>query len=149
MDNILKLAAVMDGGDIPAAAEDSIALLFAERHAHGLRHVAAWGWWLSYDSPRWVHDETLHAFDLARAMPILASEFWGVLNPGKTSWTPEMDKLSNDGLLFTNLHASGNRTVRGMEGVLASFPPLPGEFTGPYLALRFRFYYNPDKADLE
>jgi TonB family protein len=29
------------------------------------------------------------------------------------------------------------------------FPPLPGEFTGPYLALRFRFYYNPDKADLE
>lgn len=29
------------------------------------------------------------------------------------------------------------------------FPPLPSEFTGPYLALRFRFYYNPDKADLE
>jgi TonB family protein len=29
------------------------------------------------------------------------------------------------------------------------FPPLPNEFTGPYLALRFRFYYNPDKADLQ
>ncbi len=29
------------------------------------------------------------------------------------------------------------------------FPPLPSEFTGPYLALRFRFYYNPDKSDLE
>lgn len=29
------------------------------------------------------------------------------------------------------------------------FPPLPHEFTGPYLSLRFRFYYNPDKADLE
>jgi len=29
------------------------------------------------------------------------------------------------------------------------FPPLPTEFTGPYLALRFRFYYNPDKTDLE
>ncbi len=28
------------------------------------------------------------------------------------------------------------------------FPPLPSEFTGPYLALRFRFYYNPDKSDL-
>jgi phosphoglycerol transferase MdoB-like AlkP superfamily enzyme len=39
-----------------------------------------------------------------------------------------MDKLAaNEGLLFTNLYASGNRTVRGMEGVLASFPPLPGE----------------------
>jgi TonB family protein len=29
------------------------------------------------------------------------------------------------------------------------FQPLPKEFNGPYLELRFRFYYNPDKADLE
>src|ERR1700686_4601586 len=29
------------------------------------------------------------------------------------------------------------------------FPPLPSEFTGPYLALRLSFYYNPDKADLQ
>lgn len=29
------------------------------------------------------------------------------------------------------------------------FPPLPSDFTGPYLALRFRFYYNPDQADLQ
>jgi TonB family protein len=29
------------------------------------------------------------------------------------------------------------------------FPPLPSEFTGPFLALRFRFYYNPDKSDLQ
>ncbi|HMD76767.1 MAG TPA: TonB family protein [Terracidiphilus sp.] len=36
-------------------------------------------------------------------------------------------------------------------GITASnpFPPLPREFTGPYLALRFRFYYNPDQADLQ
>ena len=36
-------------------------------------------------------------------------------------------------------------------GISASnpFPPLPSAFTGPYLALRFRFYYNPDKADLD
>jgi TonB family protein len=36
-------------------------------------------------------------------------------------------------------------------GITASnpFPPLPAEFNGPYLALRFRFYYNPDKADLQ
>jgi TonB family protein len=36
-------------------------------------------------------------------------------------------------------------------GITASnpFPPLPSEFNGPYLALRFRFYYNPDKADLQ
>jgi TonB family protein len=36
-------------------------------------------------------------------------------------------------------------------GISASnpFPPLPTDFTGPYLALRFRFYYNPDKTDLQ
>jgi TonB family protein len=29
------------------------------------------------------------------------------------------------------------------------FPALPSEFTGQYLALRFRYYYNPDKSELE
>jgi TonB family protein len=29
------------------------------------------------------------------------------------------------------------------------FAPLPSEFKGPYLALRFHFYYNPAKGDLE
>lgn len=36
-------------------------------------------------------------------------------------------------------------------GITASAPfaPLPGAFHGPYLGLRFRFYYNPAKGDLE
>jgi phosphoglycerol transferase MdoB-like AlkP superfamily enzyme len=55
------------------------------------------------------------------------SEFWGCLGRTNTL-TPEMDKLALDeGILFTNLYASGNRTVRGLEGVLSSFPPLPGD----------------------
>jgi len=29
------------------------------------------------------------------------------------------------------------------------FPPLPTEFKGEYLSLRFRFYYNPDKGELD
>ena len=29
------------------------------------------------------------------------------------------------------------------------FPPLPAEFGGQYLALRFRFFYNPTKEELE
>lgn len=29
------------------------------------------------------------------------------------------------------------------------FPALPREFTGQYLALRVRYYYNPDRSDLE
>jgi phosphoglycerol transferase MdoB-like AlkP superfamily enzyme len=57
----------------------------------------------------------------------LGSEFWGCLGRTNTL-TPEMDKLAaEEGLLFTNIYASGNRTVRGMEGVLSSFPPLPGD----------------------
>jgi len=34
-------------------------------------------------------------------------------------------------------------------GITASnpFPPLPNEFSGQYLLLRFRFYYNPDRFD--
>jgi phosphoglycerol transferase MdoB-like AlkP superfamily enzyme len=57
----------------------------------------------------------------------LGSEFWGCLGR-PSSLTPEMDRLAREeGLLFTNLYASGNRTVRGFEGVLSSFPPLPGD----------------------
>ncbi|MFN0118085.1 MAG: LTA synthase family protein [Elusimicrobiota bacterium] len=54
------------------------------------------------------------------------SEFWGALGR-PDSLTPEMDELAKEGLLFSNLYASGNRTVRGIEGVLSSFPPLPGD----------------------
>ena len=57
----------------------------------------------------------------------LGSEFWGCLGRPSTL-TPEMDQLATqEGLLFTNIYASGNRTVRGFEGVLSSFPPLPGD----------------------
>ncbi|HWI59113.1 MAG TPA: LTA synthase family protein [Bacillota bacterium] len=57
----------------------------------------------------------------------LGSEFWGCLGR-PTTLTPEMDQLATEeGLLFANIYASGNRTVRGMEGVLSSFPPLPGD----------------------
>ncbi len=58
----------------------------------------------------------------------LGSEFWGSLGRKSRTLTPEMDRLAaREGLLFTNIYASGNRTVRGMEGVLCSFPPLPGD----------------------
>ena len=36
-------------------------------------------------------------------------------------------------------------------GITASkpFPPLPTEFGGQYLALRFHFYYNPEKSEIQ
>jgi len=57
----------------------------------------------------------------------LGSEFFGCLGRTEPTCTPRLDGLSREGLLFTNIYASGNRTVRGMEAVLCSFPPLPGD----------------------
>lgn len=60
----------------------------------------------------------------------LGSEFWPSLSDmhRTENLMPEMEKLAAaEGLLFTNLYASGNRTVRGFEGVFSSFPPLPGD----------------------
>jgi phosphoglycerol transferase MdoB-like AlkP superfamily enzyme len=58
----------------------------------------------------------------------LGSEFWGSLGRKGETLTPQMDALATgEGLLFDNIYASGNRTVRGMEGVLSGFPPLPGD----------------------
>ncbi len=57
----------------------------------------------------------------------LGSEFFGCLGRSNTL-TPHMDKLmTEESLLFSNIYACGNRTVRGFEGVFSSFPPLPGD----------------------
>ncbi len=55
------------------------------------------------------------------------SNFVGVLGHPELALTPHFDRWSQDGLLLTNLVANGNRTVRGLEGVLCSFVPLPGD----------------------
>ena len=40
--------------------------------------------------------------------------------------TPNMDSLAQKSLLFTNLYATGTRTVRGMEAITLCVPPTPG-----------------------
>jgi phosphoglycerol transferase MdoB-like AlkP superfamily enzyme len=40
--------------------------------------------------------------------------------------TPTLDSLSKNSLFFTNLYATGTRTVRGMEAITLSIPPTPG-----------------------
>lgn len=55
------------------------------------------------------------------------SEFVGVLGHPELGLTPHFDRWSREGLLLTELVPTGNRTVRGMEAVLASFVPLPGD----------------------
>lgn len=40
--------------------------------------------------------------------------------------TPNLDKLARESLFFTHLYATGTRTVRGLEALTLSMPPLPG-----------------------
>ncbi len=70
-------------------------------------------------------------------------------------------KLSIEFAITKNGQVAGMRLVsssgdvaldRGAWGGISAsnpFPPLPTEFKGQYLALRFTFFYNPDKSDLE
>jgi phosphoglycerol transferase MdoB-like AlkP superfamily enzyme len=54
----------------------------------------------------------------------LGAEYVGVL--GGMPLTPNFDALAGEGLLFTNLYATGTRTVRGIEAVVCGFLPTPG-----------------------
>lgn len=54
------------------------------------------------------------------------------LEDGGTSGDPALDRAAWGGITASN-----------------PFPPLPNEFGGQYLALRFHFFYNPDRSDLQ
>ena len=41
--------------------------------------------------------------------------------------TPNLDSIAKMGMLFTNLYATGTRTVRGLEALSLCIPPTPGQ----------------------
>lgn len=45
---------------------------------------------------------------------------------GEKGWTPNMDRLAHEGMMFTQAYATGLRTVRGLEALTLSMPPTPG-----------------------
>ncbi len=55
----------------------------------------------------------------------LGAEYVGCL--GGLPLTPEFDKLTKEGLLFTKLYCTGTRSVRGIEAVVTGFLPSPSE----------------------
>ncbi|MGH8263226.1 MAG: LTA synthase family protein [Steroidobacterales bacterium] len=79
--------------------------------------------------------------DLTRAFPanaaglgkrnviVVSSESFGAefsrLHGSSRDWTPNFDRYARAGLWFSNAYASGTRTVRGLEAISASFPPIP------------------------
>jgi len=56
----------------------------------------------------------------------LSGEFTGFFG-NRDKLTPNLDRLARQGLLFTRAYASGTRTVRGLEAISSSFPPIPSE----------------------
>jgi phosphoglycerol transferase MdoB-like AlkP superfamily enzyme len=51
----------------------------------------------------------------------LGAEFVGAL--GGLPLTPNLDRLAHEGLWFDQLYATGTRSVRGIEAVVAGYPP--------------------------
>ncbi|MDH4104519.1 MAG: LTA synthase family protein [Gammaproteobacteria bacterium] len=60
---------------------------------------------------------------------VVSSESFGAefskLHGSQKDWTPNFDAYAKQGLWFANTYASGTRTVRGLEAITASFPPIP------------------------
>lgn len=56
----------------------------------------------------------------------MSYEFVGDLEPDGPNLTPRIDSLADNGLMFEHIFSTGNRTVRGLEATLLSFPPIPG-----------------------
>jgi phosphoglycerol transferase MdoB-like AlkP superfamily enzyme len=54
----------------------------------------------------------------------LGAEFSASLG-GKKDLTPHLDAYGREGLWFTHMYAQGTRTVRGLEAISSSFPPIP------------------------
>ncbi|KAG9611737.1 hypothetical protein KCV01_g2323, partial [Aureobasidium melanogenum] len=55
----------------------------------------------------------------------LGAQFVGSL--GGDGYTPELDKLSNEGWWLTRTYATGTRSARGLEAVTTGFMPTPAE----------------------
>ncbi len=55
----------------------------------------------------------------------LSAEFLAAFG-NREGLTPRLDRLADEGMLFTRLYATGTRTVRGLEALTLSAPPIPG-----------------------
>jgi phage/plasmid-associated DNA primase len=52
----------------PEFTDEALALRYAAEHRNRLRYVAGWGRWMLWTGTHWQADETMQAFDLARAV---------------------------------------------------------------------------------
>jgi phosphoglycerol transferase MdoB-like AlkP superfamily enzyme len=68
----------------------------------------------------------------------MAREYWGSMNKGTDipnfkSYTPFLDSLSDNSLIFTNAYANGRQSIHAMSSILAGIPSFQTAFTSsPY-----------------
>ncbi|MBY0408115.1 MAG: LTA synthase family protein, partial [Rickettsiales bacterium] len=73
-----------------------------------------------------AHGAELHKNVIIVTMESMSADYMGAF--GNTSGlTPNLDRLAKEGLSFTQLYATGTRTVRGLEALTLSIPPTPGQ----------------------
>jgi phosphoglycerol transferase MdoB-like AlkP superfamily enzyme len=56
----------------------------------------------------------------------LGAEFLGSYGNAQ-ALTPNLDRIARESLWFSNVYATGNRTVRGLEALTLALPPTPGQ----------------------
>ncbi|MBE9576758.1 LTA synthase family protein [Flavobacterium proteolyticum] len=65
-------------------------------------------------------------------------EYWGAFNkekqiPNYVSYTPFLDRLAQNSLIFTDVYANGSKSIHGMSSVLAGIPSFKDAYTSsPY-----------------
>ncbi|MGC4036398.1 MAG: LTA synthase family protein [Chitinophagaceae bacterium] len=75
---------------------------------------------ISYNAPEEKHNIVLISVESFSASFMKAF--------GETrNLTPQLDSLASQSIFFTNLYATGTRTVRGLECLSLSIPPVPGQ----------------------
>lgn len=67
----------------------------------------------------------------------LSADYMGAFG-NNNGLTPNLDRLAQQSLFFTQVYATGTRTVRGLEAVSLAIPPTPGQ----------SILRRPDNADL-
>lgn len=72
-----------------------------------------------------AHGRPHHRNVVLVSIESLGADYVGALGD-RRGLTPNLDRLAAQGLLFTNVYATGLRTVRGLEALTLSVPPTPG-----------------------
>ena len=97
---------------IPQTLAESKVRELCGMDASGIQHV--------------VNDSLVRKNIVLVTVESLSAGFLGIFGDDR-GLTPNLDRLASEGLFFSNLFATGNRTVRGLEALTLCVPPSSGE----------------------